>query len=86
MDAIANDENFEKSEKIIETFDSIEELKYRQEYFSDHSIVNILDDINEREMNDPRVKAMFKPSSHSNFSIFVFSQDCYEIQKKNYED
>ena len=35
-----------------------------------------------KEMNDPRVQAMFKRSRHNNLSIFIFSQDCYELRKK----
>ena len=30
-------------------------------------------------MNDPRVQAMFKRSRHNNLSIFVVSQDYYEL-------
>ena len=41
----------------------------------------ILDDLNEREMNDPRVKAMFKRSRHNSLSIFIISQDYYELPK-----
>ena len=33
-------------------------------------------------MNDPRVQAMFKRSRHNNFSIFINSQDYYELLKK----
>ena len=33
-------------------------------------------------MNDPRVQAMFKRSRHNNLSIFIFSQDYYELPKK----
>ena len=39
----------------------------------------ILDDINEKEMNDPRVQAMFKRSRHNNLSIFIISQANYEL-------
>ena len=34
-------------------------------------------------MNDPRVQAMFKRSRHNNLSIFIISQDYYELSKKN---
>ena len=30
-------------------------------------------------MDDPRVQAMFKRSRHNNLSIFIISQDCYEL-------
>ena len=33
-------------------------------------------------MNDPRVQAMFKRSIHNNLSIFIISQDYYELPKK----
>ena len=33
-------------------------------------------------MNDPRVQAMFKRSRHNNLSIFIISQNYYELQKK----
>ena len=33
-------------------------------------------------MNDPRVQAMFKRSRHSNMSIFLMSQDYYELPKR----
>ena len=33
-------------------------------------------------MIDPRVQAMFKRSRHKNLSIFVISQDYYELPKK----
>ena len=33
-------------------------------------------------MNDPRVQAMFKRSRHNQLSIFIISQDYYELPKK----
>ena len=33
-------------------------------------------------MNDPRLKAMFKRSRHNKLSIFINSQDYYEIPKR----
>ena len=66
------------SEKETETYDSIEELKYPNEY--DGGII-FLDDLNQKEMEDPRVQAMFKRSRHNNVSIFIISQDyLYKIQ------
>ena len=41
-----------------------------------------MDDLNEKEMNDPRVQAMFTRSRHNNSSIFIFSQDDYELPKR----
>ena len=34
-------------------------------------------------MNDSRVEAMFKRSSQNNLSIFIISQDYYELPKRN---
>ena len=77
IDEIVNNKDFEKSDTAIETYESIEELKFPQEY-NDGGII-ILDDLKEKEMNDPRVQAMFKRSRHNNLSIFSFSQDYYEL-------
>ena len=35
----------------------------------------ILDDLNGREMNDPRVQAMFKRSRHNNLIISIIGQE-----------
>ena len=40
--------------------------------------VIILDDLNEKEMKDPRVQSMFKRSGQNNLSFFVSSQNYYE--------
>ena len=80
IEEITNNKDFEKSNIEIETFDNIEELKYPQEY-ENNSII-ILDDLNQKEMDDPRVQAMFKRSRHNNLSIFIISQDYYELSKK----
>ena len=64
---IVNNKDFQKSDIEIETFDNIEVLKYPQEY-ENNSII-ILDDLNQKEMDDPRVQAMFKRSRHNNLSI-----------------
>ena len=77
---IANNKNFEKSNTEIETFESIEELKFPQEY--EKNIIIILDDLNQKEMDDPRVQAMFKRSRHNNLSLFILSHDYYELSKK----
>ena len=80
IEEIVNNQDFEKSNTEIETYENIEELKYPQEY--DDGGIIILDDLNEKEMNDPRVQAMFKRSRHNNLSIFVISQDYYDLPKK----
>ena len=72
--------DFEKFDTEIETYESIEELKFPQEY-NDGSII-ILDDLIEKETNDTRVQAMFKRSRHNTLSIFIISQDYYELPKQ----
>ena len=80
IEEVINNKDFQKSNIEIETFDNIEELKYPQEY-ENNSII-ILDDLNQKEMDDPRVQAMFKRGRHNNLSIFIISQDYYELSKK----
>ena len=45
FEVIVNDPDFESSEKELETYDSIEELKYSNEY--DGGLI-ILDDLNQK--------------------------------------
>ena len=80
IEEIVNNKDFEKSDTAVETCESIEELKFPQEY-EDGGII-ILDDLNEKEMNDPRVQALFKRSRYNNLSIFIISQDYYELPKR----
>ena len=72
--------DFEKSDTEIETYDSIEDLKFPQEY--DDGGIIILEDLNEKEFNDPRVQAMFKQSRHNNLSVFIISQAYFELTKR----
>ena len=80
IDELVNNKDFEKSSTEIEIFDDIEELKIPQEY--ENNGIIILDDLNQKEMDDPRVQAMFKRSLLNNLSIFIISQDYYELSKK----
>ena len=80
IDEIAKNKDFEKSNIEIEIFESIEELKFPQEY--ENNSIFILDDLNQKEMDDPRVQAIFKRSRHNKLSIFIISQDYYELSKK----
>ena len=80
IEEIIADKDFQKSNIELEVFDNIEESKYPQEYDNDSII--ILDDLNQKEMDDPRVQAMFKRSRHNNLSNFIISQDYYELSKK----
>ena len=80
IEVIVNKKDFQKSDTEIETFDNIEELKFPQEY-EKNSII-ILDDLNEKEINNDRIQAMFKQGRHNNLSFFIISQDYYELPKK----
>ena len=80
IEQIVNKKDFEESNTEKETYENIEELKYPQQY--DDGGIIILDDLNEKEMNDARVQSMFKRSRHNNLSIFIISQDYYELPKK----
>ena len=80
IEEIVNNKDFEKSNIEIETFDNIEELKFPQEY-ENNSII-ILDDLNEKEINNEKIQAMFKKGRHNNLSIFIISQDYYELPKR----
>ena len=77
---IVNNKDFQKSDTEIDTSESIEDLKFPQEY--EYNSIIILDDLNQKEMDDPRVQEMFKRSGHNNLSIFIISQDYYELGKK----
>ena len=80
IEKIVNNKDFQKSDTEIETYESIEELKFPQEY--ENNSVIILDELNQKEMDDPKVQAMFKRCRHKNLSIFIISQDYYELSKK----
>ena len=80
IEEINNNKDFQKSDTAIETFDNIEELKFPQDY-ENNSII-ILDDLNEKEINNEKIQAMFKRGRHNNLSIFIISQDYYELPKK----
>ena len=81
IEEIVNNKDFEKSDTEIETYESIEELKFPQDYENNSNL--ILDDLNQKEMVDTRVQAMFKRSRHNNLSILKISQDDYELKKNN---
>ena len=80
IDELVNNKDFEKSDIEIETYDNIEELKFPQDY-ENNSII-ILDDLNEKENNNDKIQAMFKRGRLNNLSIFIISQDYYELLKK----
>ena len=77
---IVRKKDFEKSDIEKETYKSIEGLKIPRGY-ENNSII-ILDNLNQKEMDDPRAQAVFKRSRHNNLSIFIKNQDYYELSKK----
>ena len=80
IEGVINNKDFDKSNTEIESFTNIEELKFPQEY-ENNSII-ILDDLNEKEINNDKIQAMFKRGRHNNLSIFIISQDYYELPKR----
>ena len=80
IEEIVNNKDFEKSNTEIETYESIEDLKFPQDY-ENNSII-ILDDLIEKEINNDKIQAMFKRGRHNNLSIFIISQVYYELPKK----
>ena len=73
FERVINTKDFEKSNSEIETYESIEELKFPQDY--DDGGIFILGDLNEKDSNDYWVQAMFKRTRHNKLSIFVIAED-----------
>ena len=80
IEEIVNNKDFEKSDTETETYESIEELKFPQEYENNRII--FLDDLNAKEITKDKIQAMFKRGRHNKLSIFIISQDYYELPKK----
>ena len=80
IEEIIHDEDFESSEIEIETFDLINELKDPQEF--EPSSFIIIDDLSEKDMKTSNVQAMFKQSRPANISVFMITQDYYELPKR----
>ena len=68
IEEIVNNKDFEKSNTEIEIYDNIEELKYPQEF--EKNSFFILDDLNEKKINNDKIQAMFKRGRHNNLSTF----------------
>ena len=81
IDEIVNKKGFEKSDTEIETYESIEELNFLQEY--ENNSVIILDDLNEKDINNDKIQVMFIRGRHNNLSLFIISQEVYELPKRN---
>ena len=82
VDERVNYKDFEKSDTESENFEPIDELKLPQEHNSDQSIVFILDDLDQKQKEDPRLQAMLKRSRHNFISTFIISQDYYELGER----
>ena len=80
IEDIVKTKHFEKSDCEMETYELIEELKNPQEDESNSFI--ILEDLNEKEINNDKIQALFKQGRQINLSIFIISQDVYELRKK----
>ena len=80
IDEIVTNTEFEESDTEKETYESIEASKTPEKYDDGGNILT--DDLNEKEMNDPRVQAVFKRSGHNMYSIFMINQDYYEFSKR----
>ena len=81
IDDIISDEKFKPSEIHIFPYQNIDELKYPEEYEAESTAI-IFDDLNQKEMEDSRVAAQFKRSPNKNISVFIISQDYYELPKR----
>ena len=81
-DEILDKQDFDKSDTEMEKNESIEELKFPQEYEDGGLIIS--DDSNEKEMNEPRVQAMFERSRHNISSTFIISQDYSEKPERTF--
>ena len=68
IEEIVNKKDFEKSSTEIETYESIEDSLFPQEY--ENKSIIISDDLY-KKMDDPRVQAMFKRSRRNILSIFL---------------
>ena len=67
IEEMINNKIFKKSVAEIVTFDRIEELIFPQKY-ENNSII-ILDDLNEKEINNDKMQAIFKRGRHN---VFIF--------------
>ena len=79
IEEIVNNKDFQKSDTEIEIYENIEDLNFPQEY--ENKSIIIPDDLNEKEINNEKIQAMFKRGRHNNLSTFIISQDYYELPK-----
>ena len=69
------DKDSEKSETEIETSESMKDLNFPQESYAHFPNISFLDELNEKDKNDPRFQAKFKRSRHNYISVLTISQD-----------
>ena len=79
IEEIVINKDFETSDTEIETYESLEKLKYPQEY-ENNSII-ILDYLNEKAINNDKIQAICERGRHKNISIFIISQDYHKLPK-----
>ena len=80
IEKIVINKEFQKSNTEIETYGSLEELNFPHEY-ENNSII-ILDDLNEKEINNDKIQAMLKRGRHNNLSIIKISQEYCELPNR----
>ena len=73
IEELVNIKDFEKSDTEMETYESIEGLIYPQEF--EKNCIIILGDLNEKEIHNDKIQALFKRGRHNNLSILIISQD-----------
>ena len=70
IEEINNEQHFGKSEREIQTFETLEEINFLQDYISDFPIVNIEYILIENDdTNDHQVLAMFNCTREVTFSF-----------------
>ena len=82
FEELVNNKDFEKSDTEIKTFDKKEDLKIPQAYENNNIIM--LDDLNQKEMDDPRVQRCLRDQDISIYLFLKISQEYYELGKKQY--
>ena len=80
IEEVINNQDFEKSDIEIETYDNIDELKFPQEY-ENNSII-IFDELNEKGIKSDKKQTMFKRGRQNILSIFIISQEYCELPKR----
>ena len=80
IEELVYNKDFEKSNTEIETYEPIEKPRFRQDYESNSIIM--LDNLNEKEINNDKIHAIFKRGRHNILYLFIISQDYYELPKR----